>query len=114
MKKIKIITGLLFSIGLISCESSTYDEIGGYVDNPTYTKNIKPIFDSKCATCHYAGNNSGLSTLSNYSNTRQGVEFGAVLYYIDTLGTMPKNSSRLSNATLDMIYKWKENGYPEN
>jgi hypothetical protein len=114
MKKIKSITVLLFSIALLSCESSTYEEISGVVENPTYTKNIKPIFDSKCVTCHYTGNSEGLSSFTNYTETKQGVQSGSVLYYIDTLGTMPKNSSKLSNETIKTIYKWKANGYPEN
>lgn len=114
MKAIKIITGILFSIGLISCESSTYDEIGGYVDNPTFTKNIKPIFDNKCTNCHYAGNNDGISELIDYTTIRESIEYGNTLRDIDTIATMPKNSSKLSNATLKLIYKWKENGYPEN
>jgi hypothetical protein len=114
MKKIKIITVILFSIGLLSCESSTYEEISGVVENPTYTKNIKPIFDSKCVTCHYTGNSEGLSSFTNYTETKQGVQSGSVLYYIDTLGTMPKNSSKLPNQTIQLIYKWKQNGYPEN
>jgi len=115
MKTLKTLTKLFVLTLLVSsCDSNTYDEISGTVANPTYTKNIKPIFDSKCVSCHYNGNTSGLSSFSNYTETKQGVADGSVLYYIDTLGTMPKNSSKLSNETIKIIYKWKANGYPEN
>ena len=114
MNKVKISIVFLFLITLISCDSRTYDEISGDSENPTYTKNIKPIFDSKCSACHFSGNPDGLSSFSNYAETRQGVEFGDVLYYVDTLGTMPKNSTKLPNETIQLLYNWKEDGYPEN
>lgn len=109
----KIITIVVFGAIFVSCESRTYDEIGGYVENPTYNKDIKPIIDNKCVTCHFANNQDFISDLSNYNLVKDSFVFGSSLEYIND-GTMPKNSSKLSNATLKLINKWAADGFPEN
>jgi len=113
MKNIKFLIAIVFGVSLISCDSNTYDEIGGYVENPTYTNNIKPIIDSKCVTCHYTNNSSFISDLSTYDNVKNSFESGSALQYVSD-GTMPKNGTRFSNATLKLINKWITDSYPEN
>jgi hypothetical protein len=113
MKVYKITLGILFGFAMISCESNTYDEIGGYVDNPSYEKNIKPIFDSQCTNCHYQGNDTagGGTEIYDYATTRQSIEFGSALRDIDTTHTMPKSAAALSKAKIKLIYQWKNTDY---
>lgn len=104
---------VVFGTIFVSCESRTYDEIGGYVENPTYNKNIKTIIDNKCVTCHFTNNQDLISDLSNYDLVRDSFEFGSSIEYISD-GTMPKNSGKLSDVTIKLINKWAADGFPEN
>ena len=112
MKVYKVTLGILFGFAMISCESDTYDKIGGYVENPSYQKNIKPVFDSQCASCHSLGNTKGGGTeIYDYATTRQSVEFGNTLRDIDSTHTMPKSAAALSKAKIKLIYQWKKTDY---
>ncbi len=111
MKKFKLLLGIVLVSFVFSCQTNTYDEIGGYVDTPSYAKNIKPIFDSQCTTCHYLGNTSQghyteiydyQSTVDNFENT---------LRDVDTTHTMPKSAAPLSKAKIKLLYAWKRTGF---
>lgn len=113
MKVFKLVVVIIFINIAVSCQSNTYDEIGGYVDNPSFEKNIKPIFDSQCVTCHYQGNTSSgnYKEIYDYNTIRESIEFGNTLRDIDTTRTMPKNAPPLSKAKIKLIYQWKNTGY---
>ena len=114
MKTIKILVVIfVFGAIFVSCDSRTYDEIGGYVENPTYNKDIKPIVNNRCVTCHYTNNQDNITDLSSYNLVRNSFEFGNAVEYISN-GRMPKNSAKLSNATIKLINKWVADGFPEN
>lgn len=113
MKKFKLLLGIVLVGIAISCQSNTYDEIGGFVAVPSYAKNIKPIFDSQCTTCHYQGNTSqgGYIEIFDYATTRESVEFGRTLRDVDTIHTMPKSAAPLSKAKIKLLYAWKDTEY---
>lgn len=98
---------------LSSCESNTYDEIGGYVDNPSFEKNIKPLFDSQCVYCHFQGNTTlgAGNEYYNYQTIRDGIEFGYTIRDIDTTKTMPKGAAPLSKAKVKLLLQWKNTGF---
>jgi hypothetical protein len=114
MKKFKLIVAVGFiSILGSSCDSHTYDEIGGYVENPSFEKNIKPLFDSQCTNCHYQGNTSegNYNEYYDYTTIRESVEFGNTIRDIDTTKTMPKGGAPLSKAKIKLILQWKNTGF---
>jgi hypothetical protein len=113
MKKFKLIVALGF-IGILgSCQSNTYDEIGGYVDNPSYEKNIKPLFDSQCSSCHFQGNTTqgDYNEYYDYTTIRESVEFGHTIRDVDTTKTMPKGGAPLSKAKVKLLLQWKNTGF---
>jgi hypothetical protein len=100
-----------------SCESNTYSEIEGetIVTNPTYQKDIKPIIDSNCISCHNDGTGIGGFPLLNYDDVRFATESGNLIFRIDTATgeqSMPLNGPKLSQSKIDLIKLWKANNYP--
>ena len=113
MKKFTIILAIAFISIFNSCQSSTYDEVGGYVETPSFAKNIKPIFDSECIKCHYQGTESigGYNEYFDYETIRQSIEFGNTLRDVDTTHTMPKGGATLTKVKIKLLYQWKNTGY---
>lgn len=107
----------IIAAALTSCESNTYSEIEGksVVSNPTYQKDIKPIIDSNCISCHNDGTGIGGFPLLNYDDVRFATESGNLIFRIDTaIGeqSMPLNGPKLSQSKIDLIKLWKANNYP--
>ena len=124
MKKIKLITAAIVLVGVtlfISCDSRTQQDLEGIVTNPTYTKNIKPIMDSKCVNCHSQngqGNFPDLDTYQNVVDAQNGTNSDKLLCSIQagscTSDRMPKSDAPLSNGSINTIKNWIEQGYVEN
>lgn len=116
MRKVYLLAVIITGLFLASCESRTYDEIEGFVPNPTYAKNIKPLIDNKCNTCHAAqvtDQLGGGTILDSYDDFRSSVEYGNTLRDIDTLRSMPKSSAPLTKGQIKLIYAWKNTGFPQ-
>lgn len=98
-------------VGLaMSCQSNTYDEIGGFVPVPSYEKNIKPIFDNNCNGCHSQNNpNGGGTEIYDYQTTVDNIE--SSIRDVDVTHTMPKSGAPLSKAKIKLLYAWKETGF---
>jgi hypothetical protein len=113
MRKFKLILAIVFVGFLTSCQTNTYDEIGGYVDNPSFERNIKPIFDSQCVSCHFQGNTSqgGYNEYYDYATIRESIEFGRTLRDVDSIHTMPKGGAPLPRAKIKLLYQWKNTGF---
>lgn len=114
MKAFKIIIALLgiFYI-VLSCESSTYEEISGVVTNPTYKANVKVIIDNNCLDCHSAVAGQ-YPTMETYSQVRAATENGDLICRIDdqSCGSVMPQSGRMPQTNIDIIKKWADNGYP--
>ncbi len=119
MKKLVILLLVLVAgMVYVSCESNTYSEVS-YVANPTYNDNIEPLFKSQCISCHKDDLQS--PNLTTYEEVKASVDVnpgeGGVLCYIDdpsqcfTTTIMPP-TGRMPQTTIDMIKRWKEQGYP--
>lgn len=111
------ITVLLIVLIFASCESNTYSEIEGdtVVTNPTYQKDIKPIIDAACISCHNNGTGIGGFPLLTYEDVRATTEFGNLIFRIDTATgeqSMPLNGPKLSQSKIELIKLWKANNYP--
>jgi len=110
MKKIKIITILIASILIVSCESNTYNEISVTVSNPTYTTNIEPVIKANCIGCHAAGGT--FPTLTTYAEVKASTSTGKLICRIDqSCGSVMPPSGAMTTPTIDMIKLWKQQGY---
>ena len=82
-----------------------------------YDSEIQPIFNSKCIQCH--GSSAGLN-LSSYANIMQGSMNGDVIIPYDhaaselwkrvNSGQMPPGNNDLTNAQVDLIAQWIDEG----
>jgi hypothetical protein len=43
MKKLKLVFFAISSLLIVSCESTTIQDISGVVTNPTYNEHVKPV-----------------------------------------------------------------------
>jgi|GWRWMinimDraft_6_1066014.scaffolds.fasta_scaffold186132_1 hypothetical protein len=114
MKTLKTTLFVALSSLVLSCESNTYDEIG-LVTNPTYEKNVKDIMSTNCTNCHSSNGTRSYSPLEDYQTVKDSCITGTILCRIEgnTCNLMP-SSNKLPQVTIDLINRWKDQGYPEN
>ncbi len=111
MKNIKIVLLVISGLLLVSCESSTIQDISVAVTNPNYVTDIAPIFSAKCASCHSANGQS--PPLNNYTAVKNA--YNSYLCKIEgSCGSIMPPEGALPSATIAMIKAWKESGFPEN
>jgi cytochrome c5 len=123
IKMKKIINLMIVACGIFafSCQSNTYEEL---VPKPetnnnekvTYAKNIKPIFDASCTTCHKLGGKPQTKPyFDTYDLAKQVTETSELLCRIDGGGAcngdvMPP-TGKWPQITIDLVKSWKEQGY---
>lgn len=102
------------AVVLTACESRTYEEISDntpIADVVTYNKDVKPIMEANCVSCH----SPGVQALSNYSQVKANID--NVINRISRANgdplKMPQGGS-LSPAQINIITKWKADGLLEN
>jgi hypothetical protein len=101
-------TGNATYISAADCTGST----------PTYTRDIKPIFDTKCATsgCHAATNPAHSLNLATYDASKSQFNDHAMLCSINQdagCSKMPQGGSKLPAADIKSITCWAKNGFPQ-
>ena len=93
----------------------------------TYDDNIRAIFKEHCFACHAQERNKGGLTLDTYPKVMAGGSGGEVILTGDVENSrlyalvshkekpeMPPMQDKLSQAKIDLIGKWIEQGSPEN
>jgi hypothetical protein len=115
MKTLKttLLISLAVSSFLFSCDSNTYEEIAGVVDNPTYEANVRGIMEDKCNSCHNPdyGQEPYLQT---YAMVRDACENGSLLCKIDgSCGAIMPTNGKMPKARIDIIENWVLQGYLE-
>lgn len=116
MKKIVYI--ISSAILLIACESRTYEEISDktpVASVVTYNKDIKPIFDANCTSCHSATGSGFFQPLTNYSQVKNNIDniINRISKPTGDPLKMPQGGS-LSPTQITIITKWKADGLTEN
>jgi len=113
MKNLKIVLLAISAWLVVSCESTTIQDISGVVSNPTYNANIKTVMTSKCTGCHAGGNQN--PNLETYLQVKDAAQNGTLLCRLDaSCGNIMPQSGRLPQATINMINKWADQNYREN
>lgn len=85
---------------------------------PTYTADIKPILDVRCANsgCHSAVSPANSLDLSTYATIKAHFNAHTILCSINqegTCGKMPKNGTKLAAADIKKITCWAKNNFPQ-
>lgn len=110
MKKLKIVLLLISAIFVVSCNSSTYEEISAPVTNPTYTVNIEPVIKANCTGCHSGGQSPNLSGYANVKNATQNGDLICRIDQSQACGRVMPQSGSMSRQTIDMIILWQTQG----
>ena len=111
--KITLLISLLMTLSVVSCDSNTYDEIAGVVENPTYQANVKGIMEDKCNSCHNPeyGQEPNLQT---YDLVKVACENGSLLCKIEgSCGSIMPTEGKMPKARIDIIQNWALQGYVE-
>lgn len=92
--------------------------------NISYAKDIQPIFQSRCASCHIGKAKSAGLNLGSYESLMAGSQDGPVIiagdagqsYLVEkiTAGEMPKRGPKLTPAQIQLITDWVNAGAPNN
>ncbi|GAA5100754.1 hypothetical protein GCM10023210_39570 [Chryseobacterium ginsengisoli] len=106
------------AVVLVACESRTYEEISDntpVAEQVTYTKDVKPIIDANCISCHSPGGPASFQPWTSYNQVKNNID-----NIINRIGRpngdpqkMPQGGS-LSPTQINIITKWKADGLLEN
>ena len=90
----------------------------------SYTRDVRPILESRCASCHMGEYVSGGLDMNTYDSLMEGSENGPVIEPGDakhslliekvTEGKMPKRGPKLTPAQIQTITDWIDAGAPNN
>ncbi len=106
---------LTTTIGCKKTATTTYDCTSV---TPTYATDIKPIMDVSCASagCHSASAKAQGIDLSSYAAVKlesSNKAFMGSMQHSRGYSSMPKNASKLTDASLQKIYCWIQNSTPQ-
>lgn len=103
-------SGILF----VSCDSKTTQDLSPVVSNPIYTKDIAPIMNANCVSCHSNGDQfPDLDTYEAVKFASDGTNTDQLMCKIEgTCGSIMPPSGALPSATVDMVKRWISNNYP--
>lgn len=118
---------LLVSLAVLSCnkEDDEGTENSDYIEStdctgvtPTYTADVQPLFDTKCAYsgCHAGSNAAHGLNLSGYNNAKNNFNEHNTLCAINHDGScdpMPIGMPKLTDTEIKTITCWAKNNFPE-
>lgn len=84
----------------------------------TYTNTISSIISNNCISCHGSTPSNGATiSLNTYTKVKTAVENNGLIDRISlpqgNSNMMPKDGTRLPQATIDKFTTWKNNGFLE-
>lgn len=119
----KTVAQILISLLLVSCTTSTYDDIEDIQDENqgelVTFNDVAFIFQNNCTVCHSNSPQNGAPmALTNYSEVKDAVEDRGLLDRISreegAQGLMPLGGPRLPQQQIDLIMQWNIDGLLEN
>lgn len=121
MKRILASTTLILILGSIfylsSCKSKKVTTSSTKcASSPTYTADIKPIFDASCMPCHSAEKRKHNIDVSSYASSKEAAKSKSLLGSIKHevgYDAMPLKHDKLSDVQIEKVACWIQNGMPE-
>ena len=117
-----VLTITSFFLVISSCTQSTFDDIEGNTEPipelVTY-QDIQPIINSSCLACHSNPPQNGAPmSLATYDMVKEAVLNRELSDRINRNpgddGLMPLGGPRLPQQTINLLFKWEEDGLLEN
>jgi hypothetical protein len=116
-----IIAGLFY---FVACSNSKYADLVPKdatnqceTSNMSYARDIDPILQSNCTSCHSAGNSAGGGiVLDNYAAVKSYTESSLIdrVSLPTTDGSfMPKGGSSIGSCNISKLTAWKDQGFPQ-
>ena len=103
---------------------SAYPNSAAASGSVSFAKNVLPIFESSCFSCHGGDKTEKGLNLKTYASVMVGSQNGAVitagdagnslLFKFVSSGKMPKRGAKLTAEQLDVIKNWINSGAPNN
>ena len=113
MKNFQIISGLLLLAVIVSCSSDSAgdgDPQPPVVLDVTYAKNVKPIIDASCISCHNNPPiNSAPMPLTTYDNVKDAVTGRSLIARVED-GSMPPTGN-LTSIQIKVLKDWETGGF---
>lgn len=125
-KFLKTSSCILGVVTLMHCSKSTTEDISAVNETPkdtttvskiTYKSHVKAIIDNSCISCHGASDPDAGLPLVSYAQVKQSAEKGSLIARMnDDNDPMPTIDAggKLPQATLNLIDKWKADGFLED
>lgn len=116
MKKWFLLSGIIIAaIVLSNCSSSK--KTTADVSKATYAANVSTVIMNYCAPCHVPAKGGNKKPYDNFTNVKTDID--EILRRIQLnpgdRGFMPfKKTARLSDSTIAVFKKWKDDGMLEN
>jgi uncharacterized membrane protein len=101
---------------LSSCKPKKEVSKTACASSPTFTADIKPIFDASCMPCHSAEKHKHNIDLSSYGSSKdaaKGKNFLGSLRHKAGYEPMPMKKDKLAEDVIEKISCWIQNGMPQ-
>ena len=114
---------ILFVVILAGCGGSSSTPVstpGGLSSSVSFSNDVLPIFNSRCASCHSGPSSRAGVNLSTYDSLKNsgaitpGDAQNSVLVQAVQIGQMPRSGGPLSAAQVQIIADWVNAGAPNN
>ncbi len=117
-----LLTAGLIGLSIQACVSNkptvapTYDCANITSTTITYTKDIKPIMELSCVSCHNPRQKEHVIDLSTYTGTKEHTKYShfmGSLHHLKGFDAMPEHAPKLNDEVLKTIQCWISNGCKE-
>ena len=115
MKKIyAALVVILVSVLLTYCTSSKKSQATENAGKISYTENMQPIISANCSPCHFPPKGTKLA-LDNYGAAKTNIDdiISRINKNPSEKGFMPFKHEKLSDSTIQLFVKWKNDGLIE-
>jgi len=112
MKKIIILASLIMSVFLFSrCHSSKKIAKGSEVKF-TYENNLQTLIAGNCSPCHFPSKGGNKKALDNYDSVKTNIDdmIRRIELNPTDRGFMPFKHPKLSDSTIAVFKKWRDDG----
>lgn len=111
---------LLSGMLAVSCSKDNETTVGGGTCSTTgmsFSRDIQPIFNANCTTCHnstYANGGQNLTTHAGVVNATDNGKLLGVINHTAGYPAMPQGGAKLSDCNISKITAWISQGKLDN